>query len=88
MANCLPLRLADISYRFLKGFVDAVDGSSREDARRDVFDYPKRKDARKGKLLPVEFEPQQRRTTELGSVIGAPQTLKILEVYRGLQPVR
>ncbi len=39
---------------------------SREDARRDVFDYiemfynPKRKHARNGMLSPVEFEKQQK----------------------------
>ncbi len=40
---------------------------TREEARRDVFDYiemfynPKRKHARNGMLSPVEFEGQQKR---------------------------
>ena len=43
---------------------------SREEARRDVFDYiemfynPKRKHARNGMLSPVEFERQQKMKTE------------------------
>lgn len=43
---------------------------SREDARRDVFDYiemfynPKRKHARNGMLSPVDFERQQKMNTE------------------------
>ena len=43
---------------------------TREDARRDVFDYiemfynPKRKHARNGMLSPVEFEKQQKMKQE------------------------
>ena len=43
---------------------------SREDARRDVFDYiemfnnPKRKHVRNGMLSPINFERQQKMKTE------------------------
>ena len=43
---------------------------TREDARRDIFDYiemfynPKRKHARNGMLSPVEFERQQKMKQE------------------------
>lgn len=43
---------------------------TRDDARKDVFDYiemfynPKRKHARNGMLSPADFERQQKTTTE------------------------
>jgi len=65
--NCHDNAVAESFFNLLKRErIRRRTYKTREDARRDVFDYiemfynPKRKHARNGMLSPVEFERQQK----------------------------
>ncbi len=69
--NCHDNAVAESFFNLLKRErIRRRNYRSRDDARRDVFDYiemfynPKRKHARNGMLSPVDFERQQTTKTE------------------------
>ncbi|MFD0917582.1 IS3 family transposase, partial [Pseudahrensia aquimaris] len=69
--NCHDNAVAESFFNLLKRErIRRRTYSSREEARRDVFDYiemfynPKRKHARNGMLSPVDFERQQKMNAE------------------------